>query len=140
MSLPTKLTAAFAITLLAASALPAAAAFPLGKKPKKDEDVRKLTPEQSALIDKAVVREAAVVKSVKERVPLVETYLQNMRPDPIMFQVPESDLHMLGRVDFGKVINDEAFAKGEAADANKKKGKLSGITHALSYITGLNNA
>jgi len=57
-----------------------------------------------------------------------------------MGQVPESDLHMLGRVDFGKVINDESFAKGEAADANNKKGKLSGITHALSYITGLSNA
>jgi hypothetical protein len=140
MSLRTKLTAVFSLTLLAASALPAAAAFPLGKKPKKDEDVRKLTPEQSALIDKAVVREAALVKDVKERVPLVETYIQNMRPDPVMFQVPDSDLHMLGRVDFGKVISDETFAKGEASDANNKKGKLSVITHALSYITGLNNA
>jgi len=140
MSLRTKLTATFTLTLLAASALPAAAAFPFGKKPKTDQDVRKLTPEQSALVDKAIVREAAVIKSVKERVPLVETYVQNMRPDPVMGQVPESDLHMLGRVDFGKVINDESFAKGEAADANNKKGKLSGITHALSYITGLSNA
>jgi len=141
MSLRTKLTATFTLMLLAASALPAAAAFPIGKKkPNTDKDIRKLTPEQSALIDKAVIREAAVVKSVKERVPLVETYIQNMRPDPVMGQVPESDLHMLGRVDFGKVINDESFAKGEAADANNKKGKLSGITHALSYITGLSNA
>src|ERR1700722_594993 len=141
MSLRTKLTAVFSLTLLAASALPAAAAFPFGKKPNKDADVRKLTPEQSALIDKAVIREAAVVKSVKERVPLVETYIQNMRPDPIMFQVPDSDWHGLARVDFGKVINDETFAKGEAANSNTKKGgKLSVVTHALSYITGLSNA
>jgi len=141
MSLRTKLTAVFSITLLAASALPAAAAFPIGKKkPKSDADIRKLTPEQSALIDKAVIREAAVVKSVKERVPLVETYIQNMRPDPIMGQVPDSDWHGLARVDFGKVINDETFAKGEASDANTKKSKLSGITHILSYITGLSNA
>ena len=141
MSFRTKLTAAITITLLAASALPAAAAFPIGKKkPDADKDIRKLTPEQSALVDKAIVREAAVVKSVKERVPLVETYIQNMRPDPTMFQVPDSDWHGLARVDFGKVINDESFAKGEAADSNNKKGKLSGITHALSYITGLSNA
>src|SRR5476649_1394693 len=133
MSLRTKLTTAFTLTLLAASALPASAAFPFGKKPNKEAYVRKLTPEQSALIDKAVVREAAVVKSVKERVPLVETYIQNMRPDPVMFQVPDSDWHGLARVDFGKVINDETFAKGEASDANTKKGKLSGITHVLSY-------
>ena len=135
-----KLTAAFTLALLAASALPAAAAFPFGKKPKTDKDVRKLTPEQSALIDKAVIREAAVVKSVKERVPLVETYVQNMRPDPIMGQVPDSDWHQLARIDFGKVINDETFAKGEAADSNNKKGKFSAITHALSAITGLSNA
>jgi hypothetical protein len=141
MSLRTKLTTALSLTLLAASALPASAAFPIGKKkPDADKDVRKLTPEQSALIDKAVVREAAVIKSVKERVPLVETYIQNMRPDPIMFQVPDSDWHGLARVDFGKVINDETFAKGEAANSNTKKGKFSGITHALSYITGLSNA
>jgi len=41
---------------------------------------KKLTPAQSALIDKAIVREKNVIKVVRERAPLVETYIQNMKP------------------------------------------------------------
>jgi len=134
MNLRTKSTAALTLALLAASALPAAG-FP-GNKKKDDplKDARKLTPAQSALVDKAVVREAAVIKGIKERVPIVETYIQNMKPDPVMGQVPDTDTHYLGRVDFGKVINDEAYAKGGADD---KAGKLGFLKHSLGYITGL---
>ncbi len=70
---------------------------------------RKLTAAQNALIDKAIVREKDVIKVVKEREPLVETYIQNMRPDAALLQVPTSDQHFLARVDFGKVINDEQY-------------------------------
>jgi hypothetical protein len=134
MNLRTKSTAALTLALLAASALPAAA-FPIGKK-KNDpaKDARKLTPAQSALVDKAIVREAVVIKSLKERVPIVETYIQNMKPDPVMGQVPETDVHYLGRVDFGKVINDEAYASG---GKDEKSGKLGFLKHSLSYVTGL---
>ena len=136
MNLRTKLTAILTLTLLTAAALPAAA-FPIGKKKKDDtRDIRKLTPEQSALIDKAVAREAIVVKNLKDRVPIVETYIQNMKPDPVMFQVPDTDMHMLGRVDFGKVINDVAFAQG-GKDKDEKSGKLGFLKHSLDYITGL---
>jgi hypothetical protein len=138
MNLRTKFTAAATLTLLAASALPAAAAFPFGHKPDPNKDARKLTPEQSALVDKSIVREAAIIKGLKERVPIVETYIQNMRPDPIMGQVPESDVHMLGRVDFGKVINDEAYAKGESTE--KPEGHLGFLKHSLSYITNLSGS
>jgi len=134
MNLRTISTAALTLTLLAASALPAAG-FPSNKK--KDDplkDARKLTPAQSALVDKAIVREAAVIKGIKERVPIVETYIQNMRPDPVMGQVPDTDVHYLGRVDFGKVINDEAYASGGKDD---KGGKLGFLKHSLSYVTGL---
>ena len=75
-----------------------------GSKKKDANTGKKLTPEQSALIDKAIGREKGVIKVVKERAPLVETYIQNMKPDPVMRQVPESDEHFLGRVEFGKVI------------------------------------
>ncbi len=87
----------------------------LGKK-KKVEDTcpaRKLTASQNALIDKAIVREKEVVKTVRERAPLVETYIQNMRPDPLLSQVPESDQHFLGRVEFCKVIGDNAYKVNE---------------------------
>jgi hypothetical protein len=135
MNLRTKLTSALTVALLAATCLPASA-FPIGKKKAQPaQDGRKLTPAQSALVDRAIAREALVVKTVREKTPLVETYIQNMRPDPVMGQSPESDLHFLLRVDFGKVINDVQFA------TDKSEGKKTNVfKHSLQAITGLSNA
>ena len=125
--------AAFAL-----SVIPAHAAFPFGKKKKDDELAgRKLTPAQNALIDKAVAREAVVIKTIQERSPLVETYIQNMKPDRALLQVPESDEHFLGRVDFKKVLNGDPY---ETSDARKNTGKLGFFKNSLSYITSLNKS
>jgi len=92
-----------ALALVAATSLPASAAsgflhFGATKQQSDPTAVRKLTPSQSALIDRAVVREHAVVAAVKDRAPLVETYIQNMRPDPVVTQYPASDRYFLDRV------------------------------------------
>jgi hypothetical protein len=112
MNLQSRLTTAITAALIAATALPASAAF--GKDKKKAVsayDVRKLTPAQSALIDKAIAREGVVIKTLRERAPIVETYIQNMRPDPVMGQIPDSDVHFLGRVNFGKIIGDTGYVE-----------------------------
>lgn len=133
MNVRNKFTAAAVLALLAASALPSAA-FPIGKKKVEENlDYRKPTAAQNALIDKAITREGAVVKALKERTPLVETYIQNMRPDPALGQVPESDVHFLGRVNFGRVINDTNYAN----DPHREGGKGGFFKHSLGYITGL---
>jgi len=129
--------------LLATTTLPAlAGASGFGKK-KPDQDTmpgRKLTPAQNALIDKAIVQERNVIKVVKERAPLVETYIQNMKPDPTFLQVPESDEHFLARVDFSKVINDDEYKENKGNFASKKShfsffkdsfGALGGISNSL---------
>jgi hypothetical protein len=132
MTFRTKSTIVVTLTLLAAS-LPAAA-FPFGKKKPEEQVFRKPTAAQNALIDKAIVHEAAVIKALKERSPLVDTYIQNMKPDPILGQVPEYDWHTLARVNFGKVIGDTGYA----TDPHKEKGgKLGFMKHSMSYITGL---
>jgi hypothetical protein len=92
--------AGFALALFVASTLPAQAGASLlhGKK-KKDDDLstsRKPNAAQNALIDQSIAREKVVIKTVKERAPLVETYIQNMKPDPLLGQVPDSDEHFLG--------------------------------------------
>jgi hypothetical protein len=115
------------LALLLAATLPAFAGASVFGKKKTDQDMmpgRKLTPAQNALIDKAIVREREVIKVVKERAPLVETYIQNMRPDPVLLQVPESDQHFLARVDFGKVINDQEYAENKG-NFEAKKGHFS---------------
>src|ERR1700688_1380241 len=111
------------LAAIIATALPASAAIPLIGKKKPKEDVlpsRKLTAGQNALIDKAIIREKDVIKTVKDRAPLVETYIQNMRPDPILGQVPDSDKHFLGRVQFGKIINDDAYQVNNSTSKGTK--------------------
>lgn len=127
---------AIAAAILATSAAPALA-FPVfgKKKPKDDLPARKLTPAQNALIDKAVARETEVIKVIQERSPLVETYIQNMKPDRVMLQIPASDEHFLGRVDFKKVLNGDAY---QTEDRKKNNGKLGFFKNSLSYITSLN--
>ncbi len=123
------------LALLFASVQPGhAAGSVFGGKKKEVVAAKKLTPAQSALIDKAIVREKEVVKVVKERAPLVETYIQNMKVDPVMRQVPESDEHFLGRVDFGKVIGDTPYEAGPKAGQKSKTGIFKG---SLSFISGL---
>ena len=111
-----KTIAGLSLALLIATAIPGhAAGLPLFGSKKKDKEVqvgKKLTPAQSALIDKAIIREKNVIKVVKERAPLVETYIQNMKPDPVMRQVPESDQHFLGRVEFARIIGDNPYQDG----------------------------
>ncbi|HEY4011075.1 MAG TPA: hypothetical protein VGM11_13055 [Acidobacteriaceae bacterium] len=129
-----RLITALTAALVAATALPASAAF--GKNKKKVEaglDMRKLTPAQSALIDKSIAREAVVIKTLRQRAPIVETYIQNMRPDPVMGQIPDSDVHFLARVNFGKVINDEGYVQ----DKQENHGFL---RHSLSYLTSLSGS
>jgi len=132
------------LALLAAATFPGiagASVLGIGKK-KVEQDTmpgRKLTPAQNALIDKAILREKDVIKTVKERAPLVETYIQNMKPDPVLLQVPESDLHFLARVDFGKIINDVSY-KDYKGNFAAKKSKLSFFKDSLGAIGGISSS
>jgi len=112
----------------------------LSKKKKPDDDTlhRKLTASQNALIDKAIGREKEVIKTVKERAPLVETYIQNMKPDPVLGQVPDSDQHFLGRVEFSKVIGGNTYEVNKAtSQGSGSGGKLGFFKQSATFITGL---
>ena len=58
------------------------------KKEPKYEQAHQLTPEQAALVDRAVAREKVLIKAIQLRTPLVETYIQNTRPDAKLYMVP----------------------------------------------------
>ena len=72
------------------------------KKESRSVALVPLTPEQAALVQKAVEREKATVKLIQKSTPVVQTYIQNMRPDPKLQTVPVSDQYIIARVDFGK--------------------------------------
>ena len=102
-----------------------------GSKKRKLELVP-LTPEQTQLLTRAMAREKVIVADIAKHSPVVQTYIQNMKPDPVEYQVPVSDQYIIGRVDFGKTFGDQQY------DARAtKRGLLHG---SLSYITNLSKA
>jgi hypothetical protein len=130
------------LALFLSASFPAMAGAAVFGKKKVQQDTmpgRKLTPAQNALIDKAIVREKEVIKVVKERAPLVETYIQNMKPDPVLLQVPESDQHFLARVDFSKVINDDEY-KENKGNFQAKKSKMSFFKDSLGALGGISDS
>jgi hypothetical protein len=133
--------AGLALAVFVATTLPAQAGAGILKgKKKQDDDLstsRKPTPAQNALIDKAIAREKIVIKTVKERAPLVETYIQNMKPDPLLGQVPESDQHFLGRVEFNKIIGDQSYAVNKETSQGTGGSKLGFFKNTASYLGGL---
>src|ERR1700744_822990 len=93
-----------------------------------------LSPEQAALVQKAIAAEKVTIKQIQKHSPLVQTYIQNMKPDQVLYAVPESDQYLLGRVDFGKSITDTAYA-GEGTGSSH--GLFKG---SMKYVSGLTKA
>jgi len=105
------------------------------KKQPKYEQVRPLTPEQAALVEKAVVREKVLIKNIQQRTPLVETYIQNIKPDLKLYQVPIQDEYMLSRIDFGKGFFDKTYNP-----ATRSASKHGFFKNSIASVTGLTKA
>jgi hypothetical protein len=104
------------------------------KKAPKYEQAHPLTPDQVALVQKTIGQEKILIKAIQQRTPLVETYIQDTRPDLKLGQIPVGDQYTLSRVDFGKGFFDKTY---EPRDTNTKHGWFKG---SMSAITGLSKA
>ncbi len=56
-------------------------------------------------IDRVVTNENRLYGSIKNYSPLVETYIQNLKPDKDLGYVPAGDKYFLGRADFAKGVS-----------------------------------
>src|SRR5271170_3032807 len=90
-----------------------------------------LTPEQTALVQKAVDRERTTVKQIQKSTPVVQTYIQNTRPDPKLQTLPVSDEYLVARVDFGKAF----VANPYETRTSKGKGFFKGTKKFLGDLT-----
>src|SRR5579863_8544329 len=108
------------------------------KKQPKYETVHQLTAEQQGLVLKAIGREKVLIKNIQQRTPLVETYIQDTRPDVKLYQIPVADQYMLSRIDFGKGFFDKSYQPRSTKQKGWFKGSLasiSGLTKALGLDT-----
>ncbi len=116
----------WAFLLLVCVALPAFA------RHKKNESQARLTPQMVHLIDQASMHEKGVLAALQQRAPVVETYIQDYKPDTLLSAVPTEDHYFLGRVDFGRVIEDNRYQ-----EAGAKKNAYKG---SVMFVNGLTKA
>ena len=108
----------------------------LTKKQRNYEQTRPLTPEQAALVERAVAQEKILIKDIKMRTPLVETYIQDTRSDEELYEVPVQDQYQLSRVDFNKVFFDREYVTRTEGKKDFFKGSLASIM-GLTKLLGL---
>jgi len=105
----------FLALMMVAAALPLAA----GDQPSSLDQV----------VDRIISRETAMMTSMRQYSPLVETYIQNMRHDPTLGTAPAGDRYFLGRAELTKGV--------ELRSLTEKSGKahhlLGGIGSFFSF-------
>ena len=64
------------------------------------------------VVDKIVAQERAEMNTIRQYSPLVETYIQTVRPDKALGAVPDSDKYFLGRAELDKGVQLEPLING----------------------------
>lgn len=82
------------------------------------------------VVDRAIAREKALMAYLKDRTPLVETYLQNLQPDPALGAVPKEDHYFLGRMDMGESVDRRDYLSKEAS---LESTLLGGVTKLFKF-------
>jgi hypothetical protein len=107
-----------------------AGATGVGAKTDRTATWAPLSPQQQQLIDEAISQEKVIISQIRKSTPVVESYIQNVRPDDKLDQVPVSDQYMIGRVDFGK-----AFVADEYASRGTRHGWFRDSFHFLTRLS-----
>jgi Peptidase family M48 len=115
-----KLATAILVLVLSGMGSKAAAAAPRpADQPRTMDEV----------VDRVVITENHLNQEIRKFSPLVETYIQNLRPDKSLGYTPAGDKYFLGRADFSKGVNLVSLT-----DADTKGKKIfSGIGNFFSF-------
>jgi hypothetical protein len=86
------------------------------------------------VIDRVITNENRSVQQIKQYSPLVETYIQNLKPDKELGYAPAGDKYFLGRADFTKGV-----ALVSLTDSNSKGKRIFGsignfFSFALQFV------
>ena len=88
------------------------------------------------VVDKIVAQEHAEMNVIRKYSPLVETYIQTVRPDKALGAMPDGDRYFLGRASLDKGVQLEPLIKGDGmagSDARNVKQKfLASIENMIS--------
>src|ERR1700740_3852466 len=104
-----KLVAAIRVLVASGMGSKAAAAAPQpADQPRTMEEV----------IDRVVVNENHLNQEIRKFSPMVETYIQNLKPDKQLGFTPAGDKYFLGRADFSTGVNLVSLADPDTKRKN----------------------
>src|SRR5271163_4577976 len=81
------------------------------------------------VIDRVITNENRLDQQIRQYSPLVETYIQNLKPDKDLGYAPAGDKYFLGRADFSKGVQLVSLTDTE----NKGKKIFTGIGNFFSF-------
>ena len=124
----------FAVGSAAALAQTASA----GEPPKKMILVPADQPRTMEEVVKRIVdNENHMYGRMKEYSPLVETYIQNLKPDKDLGEVPAGDKYFLGKADFSKTV---ALASLTESNSKAKRSSAASATSSRSPCSSCRTA
>src|ERR1700732_2613040 len=86
------------------------------------------TPSKVEIVNKIIAQERAEVQSLRQYSPLVETYIQNLRPDKRQGAVLDTDKYFLGRAHLAKGVELEPLIHS----AGNKRNIFGGLQNFFS--------
>src|ERR1700730_7992188 len=82
------------------------------------------------VVDRAIVREHALISFLQTRTPLVETYLQNLQLDPQIGPAPREDHYFFGRLDLSDSVDRQDYL---SKDSSFQSHMLGGVTKLFKF-------
>jgi hypothetical protein len=86
------------------------------------------------VVDRVVASENKLNQDIRKFSPLVETYIQNLKPDKDLGFVPAGDKYFLGKADFGKGVNLESLSDTDTKGKKVFRGMGNFFSFAMQYL------
>src|ERR1700677_2749386 len=82
-------------------------------------------------VDRIIAREHDEIATIRRYTPVIETYIQDMKPDKDMGSIPVHDPYFLGQANLSKGVVDNSMLTGKKGTLDE----LNPIAHLGSYFT-----
>ena len=93
------------------------------------------TPSVSQVVDKIVAQERAEIMAIRRYSPLVETYIQTVKPDKSLGAAPSGDRYFLGRAELAQGVDLEPLINGNG-DGKRKFLTAIGNIFSTEFLPG----
>jgi len=87
------------------------------------------------VVDRITAREQKSVAAIRQYSPLIETYIQDLKPDKDLGNVPVKDHYFLGQADFAKGIVDHSLLGKPKGSLKDKLNPASPFAHLSGLFT-----